>query len=104
MVVLLRGRPAGDARGSSAVEDLRNADIIYAIDYVTDERLALLYGDPATESLPTYYLRPWEAPCVMGYRVIAGSGDLVLLIEAVRDIKGSCLYPAAGSEAWDADP
>jgi hypothetical protein len=74
------------------VEDLRNADIIYAVDGATRERCGLFYGDPATESLPIYPLQPWRAPAVLEVRVNALSDDREILADAVFDIKGSCRY------------
>ena len=74
------------------VEDLSDADIIYAVDSWTGERCGLFYGDPATEPLPGNRLEFWEAPVVLEIVVNRGSDDLAVLAEAVRFIKGSCCY------------
>jgi hypothetical protein len=87
----------------TVVEDLRNADIIYAVDGRTDERCGWFYGDPATESLPIYDLEPWRAPAVVVVKVNPWSDDREVLAEAVWRIKGSCCYPPDEVKSCGAD-
>jgi hypothetical protein len=75
------------------LEDLRIADIVYAVDSWSGERCGLFYGDPETESLPIYDQQPWKAPAVLEITVNHWSDDLEVLAEAVRSIKGFCCYP-----------
>ena len=91
-------------REPEMVENLMRSDLIYAVNAATGERCGLFYGDPAIESLPIYRLEWSLAPAVMEVYVNPLSDDREVLAEAVRDIKGSCRYPAAGPEARDADP
>jgi hypothetical protein len=91
-------------RDPEVLEDLTNADIIYAIDRASEGRCGLFYGDPATESLPIYRLQPLLQPAVLEVFVDPLSDDRKLLAEAVRDIKGSCCYPIGDEEAVRIDP
>jgi hypothetical protein len=105
---LLAGQPSGDRPGAKRDEDvqesaerdgnmsaLRFAELIGAAAEVTGRQGGLRDCDLATESLRIDRLGPSGAPVVMEYRIIPGNGDLELLVEAVRQIKGSCRDPAA---------
>lgn len=84
------------------LEDLRIADIVYAVDSWSGERCGLFYGDPETESLPIYDQQPWKAPAVLEITVNHWSDDLEVLAEAVRSIKGFCCYPPDEEETGGA--
>jgi hypothetical protein len=79
-------------RDPEFVEELSDADIIYAVERATGGRCGLFFGDPANEGVPIHPLQPSFKHSVMEVIVDPLSDDREVLAEAVREIKGSRCY------------